>query len=110
MAERILAQQEKAENDAVAAAREAERIINNQYLAGTVAYTSVIVAETTALTDAVTAVGIRQSRLIASVALIQALGGGWDSSQVPSREEIENDSPLNFNPLPPADSWPKLWW
>jgi NodT family efflux transporter outer membrane factor (OMF) lipoprotein len=115
--ERILAQQEKAENDAVGAAREAERVINNQYLAGTVAYTSVIVAETTALNDAVTAVGIRQSRLTASVALIQALGGGWDTSQVPGREQIESDSPLNFNPLPPADTispsfWdivPKLW-
>jgi NodT family efflux transporter outer membrane factor (OMF) lipoprotein len=115
--ERILAQQEKAENDAVAAARQAERVINNQYLAGTVAYTSVIVAETTALNDAVNALGIRQSRLTASVALIQALGGGWDASQVPSREQIEADSPLNFSPFPPADAspagvWdmlPKLW-
>jgi hypothetical protein len=39
----------------VAAAFEAARIINNQYLAGTVAYTSVIVADQTALSDAVTA-------------------------------------------------------
>lgn len=108
--ERIYAQQEKAENDAVTAAREAERIINNQYLAGTVAYTSVIVAEQTALTDAVSAVGIRQNRLTASVALIQALGGGWDASQVPSREQIEADSPLNFSPLPPADAAPAGFW
>jgi NodT family efflux transporter outer membrane factor (OMF) lipoprotein len=105
--ERILVQQEKAENDAVAAAREAERVINNQYLAGTVAYTSVIVAETTALNDAVTAVGIRQSRLTASVALIQALGGGWDAGQLPDRERIESDNPLNFNPFPPTDRVPK---
>ena len=108
--ERIYAQQEKAENDAVAAAREAERIINNQYLAGTVAYTSVIVAETTALTDAVTAVGIRQNRLTASVALIQALGGGWDASQMPSPEHIESDSPLNFSPFPPPDASPNSFW
>ena len=100
---RILADEAKVQDAAVAAAREAERIINNQYLAGTVAYTSVIVAEQTALSDAETAVNIRQSRLAASAALIQALGGGWDASQLPSRERIDEEAPLNFNPFPPAD-------
>jgi NodT family efflux transporter outer membrane factor (OMF) lipoprotein len=102
IAERILAQQAVAEDSAVVAARTAERVINNQYLAGTQAYTAVIVAENTALTDAVTAVNIRQSRLVASVALIEALGGGWDVSQLPGTEKIEGDQPLNFNPLPPT--------
>ena len=106
---RILAQQAAAEDIAVTAAREAERIITNQYKAGTVAYTNVVVAQTTALTNAEAALNVRQSRLVASVALIQALGGGWDASQVPSRERIESDSPLNFSPLPPPDAWPKLW-
>jgi len=98
------------------ASREAERIFLNQYKAGTVAYTSVVVAEATALGNAETAINIQQSRLLASVALIQALGGGWDASQQPSRDRIEEDVPLNFNPLPPADAvqsfWdglPKLW-
>jgi NodT family efflux transporter outer membrane factor (OMF) lipoprotein len=117
-AQRILTDQAAAEGAAVASAREAERIIFNQYQAGTVAYTSVIVAQTTALNDAVTAANIRQNRLVASVALIQALGGGWDASQVPDRERIDADQPLNFNPLPPPDAaprpvfldWlPKLW-
>jgi NodT family efflux transporter outer membrane factor (OMF) lipoprotein len=98
---RILAQQADVQDKAVAAAREAERIINNQYLAGTVAYTSVIVAEQTALADAETAVSIRQSRLVASAALIQDLGGGWDASQLPSREQIDENAPLNFSPFPP---------
>jgi NodT family efflux transporter outer membrane factor (OMF) lipoprotein len=102
VAERILAQQAVAEDSAVVAARTAERIINNQYLAGTQAYTAVIVAENTTLTDAVTAVNIRQSRLVASVALIEALGGGWDASQLPEIEKIEGDQPLNFNPIPPT--------
>jgi NodT family efflux transporter outer membrane factor (OMF) lipoprotein len=91
VAERVLAEQAVAEDSAVVAARDAERIINNQYLAGTQAYTAVIVAETTALTDAETAVSIRQSRLVASVALVEALGV----------EKIEGDEPLNFNPIPP---------
>ena len=86
---------------AVAAAREAQRIINNQYQAGTVAYTSVIVAEQTALADDETALTIRQNRLVASASLIQALGGGWSMAQLPSRGRIEDNAPLNFNPLPP---------
>ncbi len=100
---RILAQQAEVQDKAVAAAFEAARIINNQYLAGTVAYTNVIVADQTALTDAVTAVNIRQSRLVASAALIQALGGGWDAAQLPSRNVIEENAPLNFSPFPPAE-------
>ena len=106
---RILAEQAAAEDIAVASSREAERIILNQYKAGTVAFTAVVVAQTAALTNAEAALSVRQSRLVASVALIQALGGGWDAAQVPDREHIESDSPLNFSPLPPADSWPKLW-
>ena len=99
---RILAQQADVQDKAVAAAFEAARILNNQYLAGTVAFTSVIVADQTALTNAETAVNIRQSRLVASAALIQALGGGWDMTQLPSRERIEESAPLNFSPFPPA--------
>jgi NodT family efflux transporter outer membrane factor (OMF) lipoprotein len=106
---RILAQQAAAEDIAVASSREAERIITNQYKAGTVAYTNVVIAQTTALGNAETALTVRENRLIAAVALIQALGGGWDTAQLPDKERIENDNPLNFSPLPPADAWPKLW-
>ncbi|HVC57476.1 MAG TPA: efflux transporter outer membrane subunit [Stellaceae bacterium] len=104
---RILAAQAAAEGSAVAASRQAEQIILNQYKAGTVAYTSVIVAQTTALANAEAALSIEQSRLVASAALIQALGGGWDAAELPSRAHIERDSPLNFSPLPPADALPK---
>jgi len=100
---RILAQQAQVQDKAVAAAFEAARIINNQYLAGTVAYTSVVVADQTALANAETAVNIRQSRLVASAALVQALGGGWNIGELPSRQRIEEDAPLNFSPFPPAE-------
>jgi NodT family efflux transporter outer membrane factor (OMF) lipoprotein len=98
---RILAAEAAVQDAAVASAREAVRVLNNQYLAGTVAYTSVIVAEQTALADAETALTIRQNRLVASASLIQALGGGWNVLQLPNRNEIEQAAPLNFNPLPP---------
>jgi outer membrane protein TolC len=54
----------------------------NQYKAGTVAYTSVITAQAIALTDAQSLLTIRQNRLTASVALIQALGGGWNAGSL----------------------------
>jgi outer membrane protein TolC len=98
---RILAAEAAVQDAAVASAREAVRVLNNQYLAGTVAYTSVIVAEQTALADAETALTIHQNRLVASASLIQALGGGWNVLQLPNRNEIEQAAPLNFNPLPP---------
>ena len=98
---RIFADEATVQDSAVLAAREAVRVLNNQYLAGTVAYTSVIVAEQTALGDAETALTIREDRLVASASLIQALGGGWNASQLPGRGQIEEAAPLNFNPLPP---------
>ena len=54
----------------------------NQYKAGTVPYSSVLTAETTRLGNEQTALSVRQNRFIASVALIEALGGGWDASSL----------------------------
>jgi len=73
-----------------AAAREAERLIFNQYTAGTVAYTNVITAQTTALGNEEAALTILQNRLVASSNLIQALGGGWDATQLPSDAQVKD--------------------
>jgi NodT family efflux transporter outer membrane factor (OMF) lipoprotein len=80
---RVLEQQAVIEDAAVAAAREAEKLTLNQYKAGTVPYSSVITAQTTRLTAEETALTVLSSRLQASVALIEALGGGWDATQLP---------------------------
>ena len=89
---RILEQQAKVEAVAVRDAEEAERLTLNQYKAGTVAYTSVITAQTTALSNEQTALSILQSQLTAGVTLIGALGGGWDSKQLPDRDQVESTS------------------
>jgi outer membrane protein TolC len=57
----------------------------NQYSAGVVSYLNVINAQTTALTNERTAVNVLGRRLTASVALIQALGGGWSAEELPHR-------------------------
>src|SRR6202167_3116288 len=80
---RILEQQAVIEEAAVNAAREAEVLTLNQYKAGTVPYSSVITAQTTQFTSEETALTVLSSRLQASVALIEALGGGWTATQLP---------------------------
>ena len=63
-------------------ADEAERIVNNQYQAGQVDFTSVVVAQNTAFSARRTALQAARNRLVAMVDLVQALGGGWNASQL----------------------------
>jgi NodT family efflux transporter outer membrane factor (OMF) lipoprotein len=86
---RILGQQIGVDQAAVQAAQQAVEITLNEYQAGTVAYTTVITAQVTLLSDQQTALQVQENRLIASVALVQALGGGWDISQLPSPHELQ---------------------
>jgi NodT family efflux transporter outer membrane factor (OMF) lipoprotein len=87
---RILEQQAEVEGIAVKSAEEAVRLTLNEYKAGTIAYTTVIIAQAAALGDEQTALAIRQNRLVASVTLIEALGGGWEASQLPNRDQIDD--------------------
>jgi NodT family efflux transporter outer membrane factor (OMF) lipoprotein len=89
---RILEQQAEVQDRAVRAAEEAERLILNQYVAGTVSYTNVVTAQTVSLGNKQTALSILQSRLAASVVLIEALGGGWTAADLPSHDQIRESS------------------
>ena len=91
---RVLGQQAVVQDRAVQSVQRATAIALNQYRAGTVPYTTVITEQAMALADEQTALTIRQSRLVASVALVQALGGGWDAGQLPSSGKIERSNPL----------------
>jgi outer membrane protein TolC len=82
LALRVLEHQASIEARAVTAAKEAERLTLEQYKAGTVPYTSVITAQTTTFSTEQTALSVQQDRLTASVALIQAVGGGWRTTQM----------------------------
>jgi NodT family efflux transporter outer membrane factor (OMF) lipoprotein len=79
---RVLEQQAVIEDAAVAASLEAERLTLNQYKAGNVPYSSVITAQTTRLSSEESALSVLSSRLQASVALIEALGGGWSADSL----------------------------
>ena len=82
---RVLEQEGAIEDETVKKAREAEALTLNQYKAGTVPYSSVITAQTVRLSAEETALQVLSSRLQASVALIEALGGGWDASQATAK-------------------------
>ena len=96
---RILSQQSVVERDLVASAQEAELLTLNQYKAGTVPYSSVITAQTTALNSRESALSVLENRLIESVSLISALGGGWDASRLPTADQVEDNSNIPFLPF-----------
>jgi NodT family efflux transporter outer membrane factor (OMF) lipoprotein len=63
---------------ALESARESLRLTTNQYKAGLIAYLDVVTVQATALSNERSVLNVLQSRLVASVQLIAALGGGWD--------------------------------
>jgi NodT family efflux transporter outer membrane factor (OMF) lipoprotein len=84
---RVLEHEAKVQDQAVAAAQRSLDLSNTRYKAGVTSYLEVITAQSAALTDEVTAVNILGRRMVAAVQLVQALGGGWDSSSLPQRPE-----------------------
>lgn len=74
---RILEEESRIQEQAVHASRQVVTVTANQYQAGTVAYLNVLFAQSTALANERTALGLVGRRLVASVLLVKALGGGW---------------------------------
>jgi outer membrane protein TolC len=72
---RILAQQQRVQDEVVDLSRQAVDIALNEYRAGTVSFTAVVRAQATLLSNEQAALAMRRNRFFASVNLIQALGG-----------------------------------
>jgi NodT family efflux transporter outer membrane factor (OMF) lipoprotein len=85
---RILNDEAQVEREAVAEAAQASQIALNEYNAGTVDFTTVVAAQVTELANRETALGINESQLTSSVALIQALGGGWTLADLPKPGKV----------------------
>ena len=86
---RILSQEAEIVDRAVKAAQQSLEISTIQYRGGIANYLLVITAQTSALQNQRSAVDILTRRLVASVSLIQALGGGWDVSHIPSSQDLK---------------------
>src|SRR5438270_8961054 len=74
---RILAGEAQSTADAVTNAQQAETIALNRYRSGLVSYLDVVYAQTALLANQRTATQIDGQRMVATVVLIKALGGGW---------------------------------
>ncbi|MFX1763449.1 efflux transporter outer membrane subunit [Paraburkholderia sp. A1RI-2L] len=80
--QRILAQEIVVQQQAVESAQHALRIVTNEYKAGTTDYQNVLSSQTTAFTAQQKLASIAGQRMVSSVGLVKALGGGWDVSQM----------------------------
>lgn len=80
--QRILAQEIVVQQQAVESAQHALSIVTNEYKAGTTDYQNVLSSQTTAFTAQQKLASIAGQRMVSSVGLVKALGGGWDVSQM----------------------------
>lgn len=81
---RILDQESTANEAAVADAQRSLSISTHRYSGGVTTYLEVLTAQTALLTNQRTQDDIATRQFVASVQLIRALGGGWDTSQLPT--------------------------
>lgn len=79
---RVYEKEQAVQKRAVESARESVALTMNQYNAGLVDYLSVAVLEATALSNETNYLAVVSNRLVASVQLISALGGGWTLKQL----------------------------
>ncbi|HTW64862.1 MAG TPA: efflux transporter outer membrane subunit [Bryobacteraceae bacterium] len=85
---RVLQNETGATNETVRAAQLALDITTAQYKAGTVNYLTVETSQTALFAEQEALVNLLTRRMVSSVLLVEALGGGWDASQLPAVSEL----------------------
>ena len=92
---RVLSEQIVRQNAAVQAAQTYLDLALARYRTGLDPYLDVITAQTTLLSDQQTVISLRVSEMTAAVQLIQALGGGWDVTQLPAASQVTSEKPAS---------------
>lgn len=85
---RILNQELETQHMAVNSAQRALDVSTEEYKAGTVDYLTVLTAQTAVLSNQLTATNLLTRQMTSSVLLVEALGGGWNSADLPTRNAI----------------------
>ncbi|MGA7474680.1 MAG: TolC family protein [Candidatus Sulfotelmatobacter sp.] len=85
---RILSKEIQREQQAVNSAQTYLKLEQARYETGIDPYVDVLIAQTTVLADQQTLNALQVEQMTYAVALVQALGGGWDSSQLPSPSQV----------------------
>jgi NodT family efflux transporter outer membrane factor (OMF) lipoprotein len=88
---RILAQEVGEQGEAIASSQSYLDLAVTRFRAGIDSYLNVTTAQTTLLSNRVTELQIQLRQMNGSVALIMALGGGWDAGELPSVHEVSRD-------------------
>jgi outer membrane protein TolC len=99
---RLLSIEVQQEDAAVTSAQRTLKVATDRYKLGIDPYLNVLTAQTALLSNEQTAVNLRIQQMTASVQLVEALGGGWDSSQLPTQKDVAQPPP----PSPSASSNP----
>jgi NodT family efflux transporter outer membrane factor (OMF) lipoprotein len=86
---RILSREREEQSAAVKSSERTLALANERYVTGIDPYLNVITAQTTLLTNQRTEVNLQMQQMTASVELIKALGGGWNSAQLPTPQQIK---------------------
>jgi len=85
---RILSKQIQQQVEAEQSGERYLELAKARYFTGVDTYLNVLVAQNTLLTDQQTLASLRTEAMTASVQLIEALGGGWDRSQLPTPAQV----------------------
>lgn len=92
-ATRILSQQILKQQEAVESAQTYLKLETGRYETGIDPYLDVMVAQTTLLSDQQTLTTLHMQEMTASIELVQALGGGWDRTQLPTPSQVAKKAP-----------------
>ena len=90
---RIYSQQILREQEALKSAQEYLNLAIGRYETGVDPYLNVLTAQTTVLFDEQTLTGLQIQEMVSAVSLIEALGGGWDRSQLPTPSQVTQKPP-----------------
>jgi outer membrane protein TolC len=90
---RILEEESRVQANAVQAARTSVTLTMDRYEAGTVSYIDVVTTQAAELANERSAVDVFGRRMTASVALIKALGGGFEAGDLPSAAALAEAAP-----------------
>jgi NodT family efflux transporter outer membrane factor (OMF) lipoprotein len=90
---RILSKEIQQEQQALESAQTYLKLEQARYDTGVDPYLDVLIAETTVLADQQTLNGLQVQQMTYAVALVEALGGGWDRSQLPDSHQVTQKPP-----------------
>ena len=87
-AERYLGEQREQQQEAIAAAQRYYDLSNVRYKTGVDTYLNLVTAQNTLISNQQTAISLYVQQMTSTVQLIQAVGGGWDTTQLPSEKAV----------------------